>query len=82
MRSRNRPRSPGAGTPRLGEYCERLLDPYAVADGLARHGFSVDVLPLFRRQPLRTLARITWRPLQVMLFNLRPQFFVVGRRDA
>ena len=68
--------------PETGEYCERLLDPYAVADGLARHGFSVEVLPLLRRQPLRALARIRWRPLQVLLFNVRPQFFVVGRRDA
>lgn len=68
--------------PATGEYCERLLDPYAVGEGLARHGFDVQVLPLFRRQPLRALSLLSWRPLQLLLFNVRSQFVVVGRRNG
>jgi len=66
--------------PVTGEYCERLLHPYGVADELANRGFKVSVEHVFGRSPLRALNRVTFRPLSDLLFNIRPGFKIVARR--
>lgn len=66
--------------PLTGEYAERLLDPFAMADMLKQRGFFTKVRHGFRRQPLRLLNAIKLRPLNIALFNLRPNFILYAEK--
>ncbi len=66
--------------PLTGEFCERQLDPFEVAEMMAARGFKTRVRHAFRRLPLRLLYGVTIRPLAKRLFSLRPIFVLVGRK--
>lgn len=67
--------------PETGEYAERLLDPFEIAEMLTARGFRrARVLHAFRRFPIRYLNSIQFRPLNRYLFNLRPSFIVTAHK--
>ena len=67
--------------PETGEYAERLLDPYGLADLLSKAGFEAQVRHSFRRFPLNLANGIQFRPLNDYLFNLRGSFIIVGQKN-
>jgi SAM-dependent methyltransferase len=67
--------------PETGEYAERLLDPYKLAQMLQDAGFRTRVRHCFRRFPLNFMNDIQLRPLNNYLFNLRGSFMVVGEKS-
>lgn len=62
--------------PVTGEFCERLLNPFEIAECMTRHGFKTRVFHAFRKWPLRLANRIGVRALQTVLFNLRRLFVI------
>jgi SAM-dependent methyltransferase len=66
--------------PETGEYSERLLDPFELRDMLKARGFKVQLRHLFRKMPLRLFNGIQFKPLNMRLFALRPQFVLVARK--
>jgi 2-polyprenyl-3-methyl-5-hydroxy-6-metoxy-1,4-benzoquinol methylase len=76
------PRLSWCRDPITGEYCERLLDPFAVRDTMARNGLPARVLPVFRRTLLRPLNVFRWRPVLSLLFGVKSQFAVLARRPS
>jgi SAM-dependent methyltransferase len=69
--------------PETGEYAERLLDPFELADQLRRAGFrDVAVRHGFNRLPLRLLNGIGLRPLSRLLFDLRGLFYLVAEKAS
>ncbi len=65
--------------PETGEYAERLLDPFELADMLRDSGFrNVQVRHGFNRFPLRLLNGVQLRPLNQVLFELRGLFYLVA----
>jgi ubiquinone/menaquinone biosynthesis C-methylase UbiE len=64
--------------PITGEYCEKQLDPFAVAELMQASGFAAQVRHGFRRFPLSALNRVGIRPINHLLFQLRPFFILVG----
>lgn len=68
------------------EYCERLLDPFEVADLARREGLEARVWHHgFNRVPLTALNVLNGLPLpwlNRMVFRLRPSFAVVVARPA
>lgn len=68
--------------PETGEYSERLLDPFQLADMLKARGFKVQLRHLFRKFPFRLLNANGIRPLQKRLFNSRGNFVLVARKPA
>jgi len=66
--------------PVTGEYCERQLDPFVLAEQLGRAGFSVRIRHGFNRWPVRLLNEVAWRPLNVLLFQKNAQFTLVAVR--
>ncbi len=67
--------------PETGEYCERQLDPTAVANLMQAHGLPTQVRHGFRRPPLNWLNGLVLRPLNDALFQLTPFFFLVGTKS-
>jgi SAM-dependent methyltransferase len=67
--------------PITGEYIERLFDPYALANALTDAGFQTTVRHLFRKRPLNWLNGVQFRPLNNLLFNLRPPFVIFGVKN-
>jgi SAM-dependent methyltransferase len=72
------PRYAWCRNPETGEYCERLLDPFWVADRMTAAGFRVRLEHAFRRVPLCWLNRCGLPALQRWLFELRPMFVLVA----
>ena len=68
--------------PITSEYCERLLDPFDLADELRSAGFDVPVQHAFRKLPLRWLNRLNFRPINIELFNYRPFFMICAKKPA
>jgi SAM-dependent methyltransferase len=68
--------------PETGEYAERLLDPYELADMLKKVGFKTKVRHAFRRFPLNLTNRIQFRPVNNFLFNLRGIFIVYAEKPG
>jgi SAM-dependent methyltransferase len=68
--------------PETGEYSERLLDPFELREMLDQCGFDVRLRHLFRRMPLSLLNGVSLRPLNKLLFALRPMFVLVGRKPV
>jgi ubiquinone/menaquinone biosynthesis C-methylase UbiE len=66
--------------PATGEYSERLLDPFELKTMLNAVGFKVQLRHLFRKRPLRFLNGVSFRPLNLMLFGIRPQFVLVATK--
>lgn len=66
--------------PVTGEYCERQLDPFAVAGQLRKVGFSVRLRHGFNRWPIRLLNGVRWRPLNLLLFQKNGQFSLVAEK--
>jgi len=67
--------------PVTGEYCERQLDPFAVAEQIRQAGFSVRVRHGFNRWPIRLLNDVPWRPLNMLLFQKNAHFTLVAVRS-
>ena len=65
--------------PETGEYSERLLNPFELADMLKARGFKVQLRHLFRKMPYRLFNRAP-RPINKLLFRLRPEFILVARK--
>ncbi len=75
------PRYDWCRNPVTGEFCRRLLDPYAVAEQLAQAGFAgPSVHHLFRRFPVRILNRIHYRPWNNLVFKWKPVFAVLASK--
>jgi SAM-dependent methyltransferase len=72
------PYSSWCRNPVTGEYCERHLNPFELAERLAAHGFMAEVRHGFRKWPLSWLNGTHIRWLNTMLFNYRPYFMIVG----
>lgn len=72
------PYSSWCRNPVTGEYCERQLNPFELAESLAAHGFIAEVRHGFRRWPLSWLNSIHIRWLNTMLFNYRSYFIIVA----
>ncbi|HMI41611.1 MAG TPA: class I SAM-dependent methyltransferase [Sphingomicrobium sp.] len=66
--------------PTTGEYSERLLDPFELADMLKARGFKVQLRHLFRKIPYRLFNNIGIRAINKRLFALRPHFILVARK--
>ena len=66
--------------PETGEYCERQLDPYELAELLNQAGFRTRVRHGFRKLPLAWLNDVGFAPLNRALFNLRSFFIVTAER--
>lgn len=68
--------------PETGEYAERLLDPFEMADMLRSRGFRrVRLGHPFQRFPHRLLNNVQFRPLNKVLFDLRPGFIISAVRQ-
>ena len=67
--------------PETGEYAERLLDPHELVDMLRQRGMKVRLNHSFSRFPLHFLNQVQFKPLNNLLFNLRPPFVIVGRKS-
>ena len=74
------PRLSWCRNPETGEYCERQLDPFAVADLMRASGFEAQVRHGFRRRPLSWLNGLSARPLNHFLYQLGPFFLLVGAK--
>ena len=74
------PYSSWCRNPITGEYCERQLNPFELADDLAAQGFVTWIRHGFRRWPLCWLNEVPLRWLNKVLFNYRPYFMVVGMK--
>ena len=68
--------------PTTGEYCERQLNPYEVAEKLEIAGFKTSVRHGFRRKPWVIFNGVQFGPLNRFLFQLRPLFIVVARKTS
>jgi SAM-dependent methyltransferase len=68
--------------PETGEYSERLLDPFELADMLRARGFEVQLRHVFRKMPYRLFNGIGIRAINKALFALRPQFVLAATKAA
>jgi SAM-dependent methyltransferase len=66
--------------PETGEYAERLLDPYTLADMLKDAGFKTKVRHMFRKFPINLTNSIQFRPLNNILFNIRGIFVILATK--
>lgn len=66
--------------PETGEYVERLLEPYEIAGKLRALGLRASVVHRYRRFPLNLLNNLPGRALNVMMFQLRPGFGILGEK--
>ena len=66
--------------PKTGEYAERLLDPFAMADGLKRAGFKVSLQHGMRKFPVRLLNNIGIRAINKQIFERKPLFILVAEK--
>jgi SAM-dependent methyltransferase len=66
--------------PETGEYAERLLDPFDLADRLAKRGMKTKVYHSFRKMPLTLFNGVPFKPVNKLLFNIRSYFVVVGTK--
>ncbi len=66
--------------PETGEYSERLLDPFELANMLKERGFKVQLRHLFRKKPHSLLNGIGIRAINKLLFRVRPQFVLVAKK--
>ncbi|HRX87106.1 MAG TPA: methyltransferase domain-containing protein [Phycisphaerae bacterium] len=74
------PRWSWCRNPETGEYCERLLDPFALADLLRKRGFRPQVRHGFRKPPLSLLNHTGLRWLDAQLFRMRSFFVLVAEK--
>ncbi len=66
--------------PETGEYCERLLDPYQIAEDLRTHGFRAVVRHGFTRFPFRLLDLDNSWFLSWIMFQFRAGFVVIAEK--
>lgn len=66
--------------PETGEYAERLLNPYMLADMLVETGFKTVVRHMFRKFPLNLANSIQFHPLNKILFNVRGIFVILATK--
>ena len=65
--------------PETGEYAERLLDPFEMADMIRKQGFrNVQLRHAFTRFPHRLLNTVRFKPLNKFLFDKRGVFIIVA----
>lgn len=77
-----RPELSWCRNPETGEYAERLLDPFAMADGLKAAGFKVSLQHSFRRFPLTWLNNIGVRAINKLIFKKKALFIIVAEKPA
>jgi hypothetical protein len=77
-----RPKYSWSRNPVTGEYCERQLNPYELADQIRRAGFTAQVRHAFRGMPLRVLNGVRCGPVNRRLFRLRSVFVIVAVRGG
>ena len=68
--------------PETGEYSERLLDPFELADMLRDRGFKVELRHMFRKMPYRLFNGVGIRAINKLLFRIRQQFVLVAKKPA
>lgn len=68
--------------PISGEYCERQLVPFELEASLVRIGFEARLHHAFRRFPLRLFNSTHWKPIDRLLYQLRPLFVLVGTKPG
>jgi SAM-dependent methyltransferase len=68
--------------PETGEYAERLLNPFELADILTEVGFKPKVRHGFRRFPLNWMNAIELRVLNNLLFNFRGLFVIFAEKPG
>jgi ubiquinone/menaquinone biosynthesis C-methylase UbiE len=68
--------------PETGEYAERLLNPFELAEMMRKRGFKASVGHGFQRFPHRLLNNVQFEPLNRFLYDKRPQFMVVAQKQA
>ncbi len=81
VRGQTLPKPPYASwcrNPITGEYCERQLNPFELAANLAAHGLVTQVRHGFSKRPLSWLNAVHLRWMDILLFNLRAYFIVLG----
>jgi SAM-dependent methyltransferase len=67
--------------PETGEYAERLFDPFKLCEDMQRAGFvKAGVRHMFRRLPLSLANAVGIRPINRLLFNIRPVFLLFGQK--
>ena len=66
--------------PVTGEYCERQLDPYAIAEMMRSLGFHSEIRHGFRRRPLSAWNGVRLQPINRLLFQLKAFFIIIGTR--
>ena len=77
-----RPELSWCRNPLTGEYAERLLDPFEMAEGMRAAGFKVTVQHAFRRFPLTVLNNLGIRPLSKAIFRKKAWFLIVAEKPA
>jgi len=75
-----RPELSWCRNPETGEYAERLLDPFAMVDGLRAAGFKVSMQHSFRRFPLTWLNHMPVRALNKLIFRKKALFLIVAEK--
>jgi SAM-dependent methyltransferase len=66
--------------PETGEYAERLLDPFEMADGLKAAGFKVSLQHGMRKFPVRLINKIGIRFINKQIFERKPLFIIVAEK--
>jgi ubiquinone/menaquinone biosynthesis C-methylase UbiE len=68
--------------PKTGEYSERLLDPFELADMMRKSGFKVQLRHFYRKLPYRLFNRSVSKILSKRLYALRSEFILVARKPG
>jgi ubiquinone/menaquinone biosynthesis C-methylase UbiE len=68
--------------PETGEYAERLLDPFELAEMMRNRGFKATVGHGFQKFPHRLLNNVQFERLNRFLYDKRPLFSVVAQKQA
>lgn len=75
-----RPEFSWCRNPETGEYAERLLDPFEMAEMLRAAGFKARLRHLFRKAPFNLVNGINFKPVNKRLFDTRAQFALVAQK--
>jgi SAM-dependent methyltransferase len=77
-----RPELSWCRNPETGEYAERLLDPFAIADGLKAVGFKVSIQHCFRKSPFNLINSIGIRSINKAIFRKKALFILVAEKPV
>ncbi len=77
-----RPEFSWCRNPETGEYAERLLDPFEMAEGLRSVGFKTKLRHIFRKPPFNLANGISFKPINKKLFDIRAQFALIAEKPG